>query len=111
MSAFIEERRDDFGVEPICQVLEESASAYYARRNGPPSRRALEDRRLTARIRDVHRANCSAYGCRRTWKALLREGERVGRDRVRRLMRAEGPGGAKRRGQALAHHHARPGRS
>jgi putative transposase len=33
------------------------------------------------------------------WKALVRAGEPVGRDRVKRLMRAEGLQGAKRRGR------------
>jgi putative transposase len=36
---------------------------------------------------------------RRTWKALLRAGENVGRDRVRRLMRQNAIQGAKRRGK------------
>jgi putative transposase len=40
-----------------------------------------------------------AYGYRRTWKALRREGVQVGRDRVKRLMRAHGIQGAKRRGK------------
>jgi putative transposase len=34
----------------------------------------------------VHAANYYAYGYRRTWKALLRAGEDVGRDRVKRVM-------------------------
>jgi hypothetical protein len=47
----------------------------------------IEDERLTQRIREVHEANYCAYGYRRrTWKALPRAGETVGRDRVRRLM-------------------------
>jgi HTH-like domain len=41
------------------------------------------------------------------WKALLQEGEDVGRDRVRRLMRTNGIQGAKPR-QAVAHHRPRP---
>src|SRR3954452_14625252 len=61
--------------------------------------RVVEDQRLLERIREVHAANYYAYGYRRTWKALLRVGEPVGRDRVRRLMRANGIQGAKRRGK------------
>lgn len=57
------------------------------------------DERLSARIREVHAANYCAYGYRRTWKALLRAGEQVGRDRGYRLMRAAGIQGAKRRGR------------
>ena len=51
MSAFIEENREDFGVEPICQTLEVSASAYYERRGGRRSHRRAEDERLLARIK------------------------------------------------------------
>jgi len=76
-----------------------SASAYYQRATGRRSARAVEDERLLACIEQVHAANYSAYGYRRTWKALLRAGEQVGRDRVRRLMRVHGIQGAKRRGK------------
>lgn len=99
MSAFIDERRDDLGVEPICRTLGVSASAYYHRASGARSARTIEDERLVALIREIHAANYSAYGYRRTWKALLRGGERVGRGRVQRLMRTEGIQGAKRRGK------------
>ncbi len=99
MSAFIEEHRARFGVEPICQTLGVSASAYYQRATGQRSARAVEDERLLALINELHAANYHAYGSRRMWKALLREGERVGRSRVERLMRQNGIQGAKRRGK------------
>jgi putative transposase len=99
VSAFIDEHRDRFGVEPICRVLGVSASAYYHRRSGARSRRAVEDERLLGRIRELHAANYYAYGSRRMWKALQRAGEQVGRGRVERLMRAHGLQGAKRRGR------------
>jgi transposase InsO family protein len=47
----------------------------------------------------VHAANYHAYGCRRTWKQLLREGEQVPRGQVQRLMGSHGIRGAKRRGR------------
>ena len=99
MSAFIDEHRGRFGVEPICRTLGVSASAYYQRATGQRSARAVEDERLLERIREIHAANYYAYGCRRMWKALRRAGEQVGRDRVQRLMRAHGIQGAKRRGK------------
>lgn len=99
MSRYIDEHRGRFGVEPICRVLGVSASAYYQRRSGQRSPRVIEDERLLERIEEVHAANYCAYGYRRTWKALLRAGERCGRDRVKRLMRAHGIQGAKRRGK------------
>ena len=99
MSSFIEEHRESFGVEPICRTLEVSASAYYERRTGRRSQRAIEDERLLERIREVHERNYCAYGYRRMWIALKREGEDVGRGRVQRLMRGAGIQGAKRRGK------------
>jgi len=99
VSAFIDEKRDAFGVEPICRTLGVSASAYYQRATGERSERAVEDERLLGRIEELHAANYFAYGYRRMWKALKRAGEHVGRDRVKRLMRAHGIQGAKRRGK------------
>ena len=99
MSVFIDEHRGRFGVEPICRVLGVSASAYYQRATGQRSARAVEDERLLGVIGELHAANYYAYGYRRTWKALLRAGEHVGRDRVKRLMRAHAIQGAKRRGK------------
>jgi transposase InsO family protein len=99
VSAFIEQERGRFGVEPICSVLDVSASAYYERRSGRRSARVVEDERLLGRIRELHAANYHAYGYRRMWKALRRAGEPVARCQVQRLMRAEGIQGAKRRGK------------
>jgi putative transposase len=99
VSRYIDEHRGRFGVEPICRTLGVSASAYYLRKTGVRSRRAVEDERLLGRIRELHAANYYAYGYRRMWIALERSGERVGRGRVQRLMRAHGIVGAKRRGK------------
>ena len=99
MSRFIDEHRGRSGVEPICRVLGVSASAYYHRKSGRRSRRAVEDEWLLEQIERAHAANWDCYGYRRTWLQLKREGIRVGRDRVKRLMRREGIQGAKRRGK------------
>ena len=99
MTAFINEHRGRFGVEPICRVLGVSASAYYQRATGQPSARTASDAWLTARIVELYESNYCAYGYRRMWKALSREGLVVGRDHVKRLMRTSGIQGAKRRGK------------
>ena len=99
MSVFIEERKADVGIEPICRTLGVSASAYYQRLNGPPSRRAVDDERLLSEIRRVHGDNYECYGSRRVWKQLLREGTLVARCTVERLMSTNGVQGAKRRGK------------
>ncbi len=99
MSAFVDEQRERFGVEPVCRALDVSASAYYQRRSGRRSARAVEDERLLGRIQELHTANYYAYGYRRMWKTLRRAGEQVPRCRVQRLMRTNGIVGAKRRGK------------
>jgi putative transposase len=99
VSAFIDQHRERFGVEPICRSLGVSSSAYYERATGQRSARAVEEERLLGRIREVHAANYEAYGYRRTWKALRRAGEDAPRCRVQRLMRSHGIQGAKRRGK------------
>ena len=99
VSAFIEEHRARFGVEPICETLGVSASAYYQRATGERSARAREDERLLGVIAEIHERNYFAYGSWRMWKALRRAGEEVGRGQVERLMRRNGIQGAKRRGK------------
>jgi putative transposase len=99
VTAFINEHRGRFGVEPICRVLGVSASAYYHRATGGRSARAVEDERLLAVIRQTHKDNFEAYGYRKMWKTLRRAGETAPRCQVQRLMRADGLRGAKRRGR------------
>ena len=77
MSRYVDEYRGRFGVEPICKTLGVSVSAYYQRRAGRRSARAVVDERLLGRIRELHAANYYAYGYRRMWKALRRAGEQV----------------------------------
>ena len=67
VSAFIDEHRERFGVEPICRTLDVSASAYYQRATGERSARVVEDERLTGGDPQVHEANYECYGYRRMW--------------------------------------------
>ena len=99
MSAFIDKTRVRYGVEPVCRTLGVSASAYYQRATSERSQRSVEDERLVARIRTVHKEDFECYGYPRVWHELQRQGEQVGRDRVAGLMRQEGIKGAKRRGK------------
>ena len=81
MTAFIDQHRERFGVEPVCRTLGVSASAYYQRATGERSDRQREDERLTERIAELQLANYEAYGYRRMWRALKHAGEDPGRDR------------------------------
>ena len=96
---FIDQNRARFGVEPICETLGVSASAYYQRATGERSARDVEDERLLELIRAIHERNYFAYGSWRMWRALRRAGEDTGRGHVERLMRRNGIQGAKRRGK------------
>lgn len=90
MSAFVDEHRDRFGVEPICREIETSASAYRARRTRPPSIRAVRDVYLLSEIRRVHEGSDGIYGQFKIWDELNDEGIEVARCTVERLMRANG---------------------
>jgi putative transposase len=96
VTRYIEERRDMFGVEPICRVLEVPVSSFYARRSRVPSARELADRELVTEIHAARAGYRRAYGVRKTWKELKRREVEVGRDRVARLMRREGMVGYRR---------------
>jgi len=84
--SFINEHRDRFGVEPICDVLQVAPSTYYAALSRPPSARQLRDSCLKVEIARVHQENFDVYGTEKVWKQLRRERVEVGRDRVGRLM-------------------------
>jgi putative transposase len=88
--ALIDAHRDQFGVEPICQVLEVAPSTYYAATSRPASARQLRDEELKVEIARVHAENFGVYGVEKVWRQLNRESVRVGRDRVARLMRELG---------------------
>jgi len=51
LTAFIDERRDEFGVEPICELLPIAPSTYYAAKKRLPSQRQLRDVELLEKIR------------------------------------------------------------
>ena len=90
MSAFIDQNRTRFGVEPICREIEVSASAYWARKTRPPSLQAVRDKVLLGEIRRVHVKAFGIYGQLKVWQQLQREGIAVARCTVERLMRQHG---------------------
>ena len=96
--SFIDAHRNQFGVEPICTVLQVAPSTYYAHKARPPSARAVADERLKSEITRVYKANFEVYGAEKLWRQLAREGIQIGRDHVARLMRALGIRGVVRGG-------------
>jgi transposase InsO family protein len=92
---FIDDHRDEYGVEPICEVLPIAPSTYHtwaARRRDPDLRpaRAKRDAELRADIRRVWGDNYEVYGARKVWRQLQREEVEVARCTVERLMREMG---------------------
>jgi len=66
VTRYVEERREAFGVEPICRAIGVPVSTHYARRSRKPSRRALEDRQLVAEIYAARSGYRAVYGVRKT---------------------------------------------
>ena len=101
MVQFIDEHRDAYGVEPICDVLPIAPSTYYthrARRIDPTQRpaRSVRDESLRLEIQRVWNENLAVYGADKVWRQLGREDVDVARCTVERLMRTMGLRGATR---------------
>lgn len=105
MIGFIDEHRREYGVEPICRVLPIAPSTYYdevakRRDRSRMSTRARRDEELQVEVQRVFDSNFCVYGVRKVWWQLQREGLRVARCTVARLMRQMGLQGVIR-GQSI----------
>lgn len=97
MVKFVDEYRDEFTVEKICEVIDFPPSTYYAakRREDNPSPREVRDQEMLAEIRRVwQEKGRKLYGAEKVWAELKREGIGVARCTVERLMRNHGMSGA-----------------
>ena len=93
MVEFIDQHRDDYGVESICAQLPIAPSTYYESkaRHRDPTRlpeRSRRDAELKSAIGRVHATNFGVYGARKVWRQLQRENVVVARCTVERLMRS-----------------------
>jgi putative transposase len=93
--AFVDSQQAEHGVQPVLQALEGTPaqiapSSYYATKTRPVSVRSRRDAELTALIEQIHRENYSVYGARKIWHELHRQGVRVARCTIERLMRVAG---------------------
>ena len=86
----------DGGVEPICEQLQISPSAYYDTKSRPLSAREVRDRDLGPQLQAIWKKNYSVYGRRKLTRAARNNGLHVGRDQVARLMKRQGICGATR---------------
>ena len=89
--------RAEFPISTMCDVLGVSTSGYYAWLDRPPSGRDRRDEELTEMIEQIHEQSYGTYGSPRVHAELKARGERVGKKRVARLMRAAGLRGVSRR--------------
>ena len=102
MIRFIDEHRDQFGVEAICRVLNTTecgfitSRGYRAAKTRPASARALRDVLLLEELKRIHAENYSVYGVRKMHHAMRRARWEIGRDQVARLMREAGLEGVRR---------------
>lgn len=85
---FIETEKATYPVTLLCTVLGVSRSGFYAWRQRPLSERAQADAALTRCIVTIHQESHGTYGVPRVHVELQEQGNRVGRNRVWRLMRA-----------------------
>lgn len=79
MTRFIDDHRDQYGVEPICKVLPIAPSTYYTRKAAEAnpqqlSERARRDMALRPVIKRVFNENYGVYGVRKVWRQMQREG-------------------------------------
>jgi transposase InsO family protein len=101
MVTFIDQHRATYGVEPICAVLPIAPSTYHLRtvQQRDATQRSARSRRddaLRAAIQRIWDDNEQVYGPRKVWKELRRQGHRVARCTVERVMRAMGLRGVSR---------------
>ena len=95
MLRFIDQHRDSYGVEPICAVLPIAPSTYFLRKaqQQDATKQSVRRRRdddLRTAIQRVWDDNQQVYGPRKVWRQLRREGHRVARCTIERVMRAMG---------------------
>lgn len=101
MMQYIDAHRQAYGVEPICKVLQIAPSGYWrhaARQRDPALRpeRARQDERQMPKVQQVWEDNLQVYGADKVWHQLNREGERIARCTVERLMKRLGLQGVRR---------------
>lgn len=80
----------EFRVTRMCRVLQVSRSGFYVWQRRRPSARLLANQQLIERMRVLHHQTREAYGARKMWQRLNREGLVCGRHRVARLRREAG---------------------
>ena len=93
MYSFIAEEQannSEWSIAEMCRVLGVSRSGFYDWQDRPPSQRDLDDAQLAIEIEAIWECSDRTYGSPRVHRWLRKQGFRVGRKRVARIMRERG---------------------
>ena len=96
--AWIASNKAKWPITLACDVLGVSASGYFEhwrrkkwdKPTKPGANRRMSDEALLVHIRAIHAEVKGEYGWPKMWKELVARGHRVGKERVRRLMKNHG---------------------
>ena len=96
--AWISKHKKDWPISLSCEVLQVSASGYFdywRRKDNPkPSKvgvnKRISNEALLVQILAIHAEVKQEYGWPKMWKELVARGMRVGKERVRKLMKFHG---------------------
>ena len=96
--AWIPSNKAHWPIALACEVPGVSASGYFenSRRkklpkpSKPDAPKRMSEEALLTHIRDIHAEVKGEYGWPKMWKELVARGHRVGKERVRRLMKLHG---------------------
>ena len=87
---FIKRLERVVGVKYLCASLGVSRSGYYDWRKRQPSDRSLSDTVLKRAVQKIYDESEGTYGSPRVYQALKKQGYKIGRKRIERLMRDMG---------------------
>ena len=88
--AFIKQHEQEYSVRRMCKVMQVHPSGYYAWKAEPQSPRARDDQRLLGLLKQAWLESGGIYGYRKLTLDMRDLGERCGKHRVARLLKAEG---------------------
>lgn len=88
--AFIAAEKACFPVALMCRILAVSRAGFYAWRRRPAARRTRQDGTLAVAVAAIYAEHHGRYGTPRVRMELRDRGQRTGRKRIARLMRAQG---------------------
>ena len=86
----MQSHEQEFSIAAMSRVLSVTRQGYDAWKRRRPGARACANKVLCVEIRAIHAKSRRSYGSRRVHRQLMRQGHRVGKNRVARIMSQEG---------------------